>query len=505
MIVDAISSRVVKDAIQANRLPNLQRLADAGDMRDQCTSIFPSLTLAATPSITTGVYPNSHGMLGAYWYNAKDNRVIYFGADYEMVFRQGPGQFLTDFLVGINDTWLNAPTIFERIAEAGLHAASINWFIYKGRTKHEIQMPLLHLVPNAPAATEIWGPHTLHLGSFTSHSEDDSFPDRRMEEKTSIKDRLGFTDEVTHQVLRELITQDALPDFTLAYFPDNDFRSHELGPEAASGTLETLDGYLGELFEAYGGIDRMLQDVAIIITGDHSQSNIVDDKDAAAIDLTQVIPDFLAAKVGKGFDDSEDIILCPNGRVVSIYTLDVEQQKFDRIIKRLIANEAVDQVMCNNTYLNSDQPGYRVFTSERGELLFGRSEAIGNSIQDRYGNQWYCDGSLDVFGEQEKDGSRVHFPTYPNPFERIAGLLDSPRGGYIWATPRIGHDFVIPGIDAHTGGGSHGSLHVLDSSSPIIASGLPEGVHLPDHPRIVDLVAICMKALGIETDNADIN
>ena len=45
--------------------------------------------------------------------------------------------------------------------------------------------------------------------------------------------RFGFADDNTTDLLLDLIQEEALPDFRLAYFPENDFRSHEVGPEAA--------------------------------------------------------------------------------------------------------------------------------------------------------------------------------------------------------------------------------------------------------------------------------
>lgn len=495
MIVDALASRVVQDAMSSGKLKNMQKLVEAGTMYDECTSIFPSLTLAATPSITTGVYPVEHGMMGAYWYEEKENRVVYFGADIWMAIRQGPGRFLTDFLVRLNSRWLDAPTIFERIESDGGKAASINWFVYKGNREQEISVPALHLVPNAPASETIWGPHTLHLGMFTSHTHNDDMPDDQMDVDGQIFDRLGFSDDNTCDVLQELLERGALPEFTLAYFPNNDFKSHEVGPENAVETVEQFDAYLGKLFETCGGMEQMLEEYAILITGDHSQSDIVDDEDKAAIDLTQVLPDFPAAEIGKGFQDNEDIIICPNGRVASIYVRDISEQKVRRIIEQLLNEERVDQVMVRADRLHTSDKGYHVLT-ENGKLRFERGQGRAEkSLKDRYGTDWSWNGDLGVFGEAREEDGITHFPSYPNPMERIAGLLDSPRSGHIWATPKIGYDFVIPGIEAHTGGGSHGSLHVLDSSPPLITAGVPQDVEIPSHPRIIDLAPLALRIL----------
>ena len=68
IIIDALASRVVQPALNSNRLPNFNRLYEAATLRSESISIFPSITPAATSSLITGVYPQKHGISGAYWY-----------------------------------------------------------------------------------------------------------------------------------------------------------------------------------------------------------------------------------------------------------------------------------------------------------------------------------------------------------------------------------------------------------------------------------------------------
>ncbi|NDJ87288.1 MAG: hypothetical protein GYB66_15525, partial [Chloroflexi bacterium] len=295
----------------------------------------------------------------------------------------------------------------------------------------------------------------------------------------------------------------AFPDFTLAYFPDNDFNSHAQGPESAAHTLTQFDDYLGQIFDAYGGIDQMLGDIAIIITGDHSQSNIVSDPNDAAILLSEVLQDFSAAELGKGWDDGTDIILCPNGRVASIYHRNLTQENADQIIANLLQEPRIDQVIYSGRHLGSSDSGYHVVTRDRGKLQFEKASGQQETLHDLYGTRWAWRGDLGVFGETESDDNVTIFPEYPNPFERIAGILESSRSGHIWATARIGHDFVIPGIDAHAGGGSHGSLHSLDSSPPMFVAGTTSDIQLPQHPRSIDLVPLSLKILNIDPEKVE--
>jgi len=494
IIIDALTSRIVQSELKAGNLPTMQKLIDAGHWRDLCTAIFPSLTLAATPSITTGRYPFEHGMMGAYWYDKTENRVVYFGGDPWMVMRQGPGRFLTDFLVNLNHHWLRSDTIFEKVEAQGKSAASLNWFVYHGNVKHEIDMALLDIVPNAPGSTEIYGPSTLHLGNFTNVTE--TLGDEEITVNGHPFNRFGFKDEVTGKLLAHIAEEKAFSDFTLAYFPDNDFNSHEVGPANAVETLHKVDGYLEEMITAYGGIDAFLDDIAIVITGDHSQSDIVDDEEKSAINLEDILNEFKVSEVGKGWTSDEEIIICPNGRAASFYLRDPSQKNINAVIEQLLQDERIDQVMCHGMFIKKDDNGFHVFTQDRGKLQFKAAQS-NSMAQDRYGGQWQWSGELGVFGKSDQQDKVITFEDYPNAFERISMLLGADRSGQIWASAHIGYDFVIPGIEAHTGGGSHGALHYLDSSPPLIAAGVPDDITIPDVPRSVDLVPLCLQVLGL--------
>jgi pimeloyl-ACP methyl ester carboxylesterase len=60
VVIDAATPRVVCPAVLTGQLPVMQRLAEAGAMVDDCTTIFPSITPAATTSILTGCYRRNY-------------------------------------------------------------------------------------------------------------------------------------------------------------------------------------------------------------------------------------------------------------------------------------------------------------------------------------------------------------------------------------------------------------------------------------------------------------
>ena len=495
VIIDALTSRIVQSELKKSTLPNMQALIDAGEWRDQCTAIFPSLTLAATPSIATGTYPKEHGVTGAYWYDKSENRIVYLSGEPWMVMRLGAGTFLQDFLVNLNHKWLSAKTIFERVEQAEKTSASLNWFVYHGIVEHTMNTSILGMIPNAPKSATVFGPSTLHLGGFTNHTD-------TLDDDTTIGitghpfNRFGFTDVETGHLLTQLAEKDAFSDFTLAYFPDNDFKSHKVGPKNAAETLHKVDEYIGNMIDAYGGLDQFLSDMAVIITGDHSQSDIVDNHEDSIIDLKDLLDDFHVSEIGKGWVDDEDIIICPNGRAACIYLRNPTVSNTEKVIHDLLQEKRIDQVICRSSLVNPETDGYQVFTQDRGNLWFNHSQ---NEVMahDHYGCGWQWSGDLSALGKTDQQDGIITFEDYPNAFERVSMLLDSEQSGDIWLTAHLGHDFIIPGLEAHTGGGSHGSLHVFDSSSPLIIAGHPDNMIVPDVPRSVDLVPMAMEILEL--------
>ena len=121
--------------------------------------------------------------------------------------------------------------------------------------------------------------------------------------------------------------------------------------------------------------------------------------------------------------------------------------------------------------------------------------------RDQYGCVWSWRGDLRaVDGHVGADGV-LAFPDYPNAFERIAGGLEHEGAGHLWVTAHPGYAFHLPttsGDEVHASGGSHGSLHTLDSTVPLFIAGGPADLRLPAQPRTVDIAAICLYVLGLE-------
>ena len=493
VVIDAATPHVVCPAVRTGRLPVLQQLSEAGTMHERSVSIFPSITPAATTTIATGAYPAEHGIAGASWFDEQRNEVAYYGDDFWVIAREGFGDFINDFLLRLNGDRLHAPTLFEMVERSGRLAACLNYLVFKGSRPHRVRIPgLMAALPGVPLRETVEGPSLLCLGDFVGTP---TVHGRKLDEKGGLLHRFGMDDASTGSLLTDLFAAGTLPDFTIAYFADNDYRGHEVGPHAALPVIERVDRMLGEAFDAAGGIGQVLADTCVILTSDHGHCDILPDGAAAVIRLDQRLANFRQASLGKSWQDRDQIMICPNMRAAQIYVRRPEPGLIDEIVRHMLSDPRIDQVMWRSGLTDAGAGGYTVAT-QRGRLQFSRSADGHDTARDPFGGGWAWRGDTDAL-DLQFDGSTIEFEQYPNAFERIAGVLDLDQSGELWVTARPGCEFEVPGGKAHVGGASHGALHYLDSHSPVIVAGGGVRQRLPSHLRSVDIAPLCMEMLGL--------
>lgn len=503
VIIDGLASRVVLPALEAGRLPNLQRLRNLASWTNDSIAIFPSITPAATSSLITGRYPCDHRIAGAYWYDADEKRVVYYGYDFWAILEEGIETFFKDFVVELNEEHLKAKSIFQRVEERGLTAGSLNYLIYRGDHPHKLKLPLPRrllpavvndLLPVAPPEVTVDGPTLLYFGDLI---ETTMATGEKLSHAGGPFNRLGFNDESTIDLLMQLLPQGKLPAFTVAYFPDNDFRSHEVGPEEALDKLEELDQKLGEVFDEAGGLEQLLSNYCIVVTGDHSHSDVVADSEAAGIRLDKLLGSFSVATAGSPMNDEDDLVICPNLRTAQIYFHTPTAERFERVIAQLAPDPRIDQIMWSARLLEPAERGFHIMTTDRGRLHFWPGRDGSQSARDPFGNVWGWTGDLATVDGRVSDGA-ISFGDYPNAFERIANVLELDNAGHLWATSRPGYEFCLEHTLIHPGGGSHGSLHALDSLSPLWVVAAPRSLPWPEQARAVDVAPLCLALLGLE-------
>jgi hypothetical protein len=493
VVIDGAAPRVVGPAIETGRLPVLGRLAAAGAYHGACASIFPSITPAATTSILTGEYPAANGIVGASWYEEATQNIAYYGDDFWVIAREGFGTFLDDFLLRLNGDRLTAPTLFEIVERTGAKAACLNYLVFKGLFAHEVRVPaLLRLLPGVARKEIVLGPSILAVGDFLTTR---TMRGKRLDNVRGVLHRFGMDDASTGQMLYELAQDGAFPDLTVAYFADNDYRSHEAGPYNALEVVDRVDQHLGRAFHVYGGIEKVLDEMFVIVTSDHGHSEVLDDRDRAAICLDRTLRMFRQASLGKPWGDSDEIMICPNMRATQVYFRRPTEHAVRKAIAAALSDSRVDLAICRAADLAGVPDRFWVESAEKGGLTFWRGATEASHAQDAFGNTWSWRGDLATV-DARVDDSCLRWNAYPNAFERIAGVLDHPNSATVWFSAKAGCEFAVPGGRAHVGGSSHGGLRALESYCPLIVAG-PEGVALPEHVRSIDIAPLCLRLLGL--------
>ena len=498
IVIDAATPWAVRPALEAGRLPTLARLAEHGSWDWEGTSIFPSITPAATCSIATGHYPIQHGIGGASWYERDREELHYYGDDFWVIAREGFGSFLSDFLEKLNGDRLRVPTIFQRVERAGLRATCINYLVFKGDVAHHANTPeLLRLLPGAPADFMLHGPSHLLLGDWVSTPGPQGSV---MTPRGGASRRFGMDDASTLELLHQMADSRDGGDFVLAYFADNDYRSHEVGPLAAVPVIEKIDKGLGTFFEKAGGMERVLSEYAVLLTSDHSHCDILPSKKEASIALEDLLADFTPARLADGWRAGDEIMICPNMRAAQIYFRVVSAPILERSVEAVLSDPRVDQAIWQANLTEPSMAGFKIATRDRGTLHFwlGDPAALpgASSGEDDHGNHWHWRGDLRAV-DGHLDAGRLTFGDYPNALERLAGGVGFEDGGHLWVTAMPGYEFAVPGGGVHAGGGSHAALHRLDSTTPVLLAGAPDGITLPRHFRSIDVAPLCLKMLGI--------
>ena len=279
-------------------------------------------------------------------------------------------------------------TVFERLDDADVRTAGTTYLMYRGRHRHEVSGDTaLTRIASTVFRHAVYGPKELFYA--------DMFASRR----TPCRSQLGLPGirDQHSGCVGEFLVENDLFDFLLLSLPDNDTHSHKNGPFAQVESLAAADRQIERLVEAAGGAEAFLDDHAVIVCSDHSQSRVDDETDLfRAFDGFGVLP---AARVRS--DDAE-IALCPNSRAAQVYVLDRDKraQLVPRIERTLLALDGVDLVL-----RMTDHPdGEAAIRGRRGgedrEIRF----APGGDLEDARGERWHVEGDLDLIGLERARG-----------------------------------------------------------------------------------------------------
>jgi type I phosphodiesterase/nucleotide pyrophosphatase len=481
VMVDSLRVDMLKHAVRVGSAPTFGALLDRGTLVEDCVSTFPSVTPVASSEMTTGQRPSAHGISAVNWFHRVESRYVEYGSSFEATRTLGLIRTLYDIVYDMNMAHLSADveTVFERLGDADIRTACTPFLIYRGRQRHEIGLEgvLRRVALAASFRHAVWGPDELFYGEL--------YASRKVPCKPTMA-RPGTRDEYSACVGREL-ARDGLYDFLLFSLPDNDHHSHRFGPEATEDSIAHADRSFAALVEASGGIDRFLDDNAVILLADHSQTPV--EHELPLIELLAGRWRVLRPSAEAGGPPPE-IAVSPSARAGSVYVL-AEGRRFAAVhagVRQVLTEE--DGVDVTAWLADGSGPlerhPERAWPPSGAEAVAERDGSElrfrpGSQVRDPRGQGWDLDGDPAVL-DLRIDGAEVDSRGYPDGLARLWAALVAPQAGDIMISLTEGYECVDWGGASHAGGGSHGALAAGDSVGPLLACGL-EGFEADAKPQ----------------------
>ena len=453
LVLDGIKPEVLRAAIEAGETPNLAALASHGEALWDAVSVFPSITPAATAAIATGKAPAKSGIVGHAWYDDVEKRVVVYGAMTETVLSTGPIKVFHNNVWRMNRDDLHAATLFEELHDRGVDGACVNFPVRRGPHSHRVRMKTVgnYLRSSRYLGPSVDGPKEYYMGDLF-YTRETGFSGRKG--NGGIRRSVGINDEYAAQVGAMLVKEKAAP-FNLIYFFKGDSVAHHKGLVAQRRYLAKADGYLGRIFEAGGGVGRVLEDYAVLALSDHGHDPLLPKR--RYVRLYQIPGEKVSLGAKARFANGTSVVAVPNGRSALLYLRDVSKK--ETIAGHLLSRRGVDLAAWPDGE-------WGVVQRRDGELRF----RPGVGLRDPFGQSWELDGdpsALDL--TVSEDG--LFYGEYPDALERLWGFLHSPRGGDLVLSATPGYTFGEVSGGYHTAS-DHGSLHASDSNVFVLASGM---------------------------------
>ncbi len=467
--VDSLRTDMLERAVDEGRAPTFAALIERGELIPDCVSSFPSVTPVACAEIVTGTGADRHWISGMNWYHRLERRYVDYGSSLEATRAVGVFRALYDLVYNLNLAHLSpeVETLFERLDDAGTRTACTPFLIYRGRHRHQVSLD--GLLGRAVDATRLkfrhhtWGPGELFYGDLYASRE---VPCK----STSLP---GVRDPYSACCAAELVRARAF-DFLLFSLADNDHYSHRHGPEASVESIARADACFAELADAAGGIDRFLEEHAVIVVADHAQTPV-----DRGLPLAELLGrDWSVLAPSEERPESAQLAVSPTGRAAHVYLLPAEGRPADHneVRRRLAETEGVDLVCWLQR--EDGSPPRRAEMGVAEERPFATVERggarlrfrPGEGVEDLRGGRWEIEGALEALEATLVDG-RLVSDRYPDPLGRVFAALRSPHAGDFVVSLAPGYEAVDWGGASHAGGGSHGSLHRGDSLGPLLFVG----------------------------------
>ena len=468
LVLDGIRPDVLRAAIRDGEAPTLGALAERGEAVWDAASVFPSITPAATAAIVTGEHPAGSGIYGHAWYNEAEDRIVIYGAMTETVITSGPLQVLHNNVWRMNRDDLYADTIFERLHEIGVEGACVNFPIRRGPYRHRVRMKSLESMANVGELldTTVSGPREYYMGDLF-YSRDLGLHGRKG--SGGLRRQVGMNDEYAARVGAALLKEMAEP-FTLVYFFEGDSLAHHEGLAAQRRYVGALDGYVKGMLEAGGGLERVIEEYAVLVVSDHGHTPLLPERRYVRLD--GIMGERTATGARARLRPKVGVLVVPNGRAALVYLKGGVDR--GRVIDDLLGRRGVDLA----TY---EEAGWVVVRKPGRKLRF----RPGAGQKDPAGRSWELVGDAGALDLRVSEETLV-YGDYPDALERLWGSVRSSRAGDVVLSASPGYTFGEVNGNFHKQS-DHGSLHADDSNVFTIGIGLPAPHRITDvAPTILD-------------------
>jgi hypothetical protein len=372
----------------------------------------------------------------------------------ETVITSGPLQVLHNNVWRMNRDDLYADTLFERLHELGVEGACVNYPIRRGPYRHRVRMRTLEGVANVGELldTTVDGPKEYYMGDLF-YSRDLGLHGRRG--SGGLRRQAGINDAYAAKVGAALLREGAEP-FTLVYFFEADSLAHHRGLAAQRRYLGTLDGYVAEMLEAGGGIERVLEEYAVLVISDHGHTPLLPERRYARLD--NVLGERTAIGARARLGPRVGALVVPNGRAALVYLSGGANR--GRVVEDLLGRRGVDLAAY-------EDDGWIVVRKPGREVRF----RPGDGPEDFAGRSWELAGDAGTLDIRLSDGA-LRYGDYPDALERLWGSVRTPRAGDVILSASPGYTFGEVNGNYHKQS-DHGSLHADDSNVFSIGLGLP--------------------------------
>ena len=407
------------------------------------------------------------------WYHRGEGRYVEYGTSFRASQAFGFKRSLTDTIYNMNSEHLSrdTPTVFETLDDAGVRTAGTTYLMYRGRHRHEMAAETaLTRIASTVFRQGVYGPREFFYA--------DLFASRR----TGCRSQLGLPgirDQHSGCVGAYLVEHD-LFDFLLLSLPDNDTHSHRHGPDAQVTSLAAADRQIERVMRAAGGVDAFLEDHAVIVCSDHSQSQVDDE-----IDLFAAFADFAVLPAGgrargrRGDRPVPELALRAGLRARPRRAARRSIPRVERVLLEQRGRRPRDA---------DDRPSRR--RGRRAER--GRRAALRAARRPRRParrRRGASRATSPCSALEEADG-RLDSRRYPDALGRVWSALRCRTAGEVLASAKPGYEFLDWGRAHHVGGGSHGSLHAVDSFGSLLWCGTgPDSAAAREQWTLRDIVA----------------